>query len=379
MVRHGAFFMGRMIRQERDDITFMQRALRLAEHGRGRVSPNPSVGAVVVRGGRVVGEGWHRALGEPHAERMALEAAGPRARGATLYVSLEPCAHEGRTPPCTDAIVAAGIRRCAAAVQDPHPIVNGRGLRRLRAAGVRVDTGTLAAEARRALGGYWLAHTLGRPRVTLKLAVSLDGRIAPVGGFGAAGSGRWLTGPEARTRAHRLRSLADAVVIGAGTARADDPRLTARGVRAARQPLRVVCDTRLRLPPSLRLFRSPLAAGTVVACGAAAPARRARVLALQGVTVWRLPVAGGGVSPRALLRRLAREGRHEVLLEGGARLATAWLDRGVVDRIALFTAPRVLGGAGLEWCGPLRLARAGRIVEQGRAGRDAWSLIEMEV
>lgn len=367
-----------MTRRERDDLIFMSRALQLAGRGRGRVSPNPAVGAVVVRAGRVVGEGWHRALGEPHAERVALEAAGPRARGATLYVSLEPCAHVGRTPPCVDAILAAGIRRCVAAVRDPHPIVNGRGLRHLRAAGVRVETGALAAEARATLGGYWLSHTRGRPRVTLKLAASLDGRIAPTGGFDASGPGRWLTGAGARARAHKLRAMSDAVVIGAGTARADDPRLTARGVRAASQPLRVVCDTQLDLPLGLRLFGPPLAAGTVVACGASAPAARERALARRGVTVWRLPGAGGAVSPAALLRRLAREGRHEVLVEGGARLATDWLDRRVVDRIVLFTAPLVLGGAALEWCGPLRSARGGKIVEQGRAGRDAWCLIELE-
>jgi len=360
-----------------DDILHMRRALRLAVRGRGCVSPNPIVGAVVVTGGRVVGEGWHRALGEPHAERRALEAAGRRARGGTLYVTLEPCPHTGRTPPCVDAILDAGIRRCVAAIRDPHPIVNGRGFRRLRAAGVRVEVGLCAAEARETLGGYWRSHTTGRPRVTLKLATSLDGRIAPRRGFARSGPGRWLTGAEARRAVHRMRADADAIVIGAGTARADDPHLTARGVRAARQPLRVVCDTRLSLPLRLRLFRSPLAKGTVVACGPAAPRRAERALRACGVNVWRLPLARDGVSPRALLRRLAREGRHEVMVEGGAELATSWLRAGVVDRLARFTAPRILGD-GLPWSGPLGRPLAGRILEQRRVGGDAFELIALE-
>ena len=378
MVRHGAFsFVGEMTRQELDE-QFMKRALRLAERGRGQVAPNPAVGAVVVRGGRVVGEGWHRQFGGPHAEVVALTAAGAKARGATLYVTLEPCAHFGRTPPCTDKILAAGIRRCVVAVKDPHPIVNGRGLRLLRAAGVRVEVGTLAPDARAALGGYWLSHTRGRPRVTLKLAASLDGRIAPFGGFAAHGAARWLTGPAARARAHRLRATSDAIVIGAGTARADDPRLTARGVRGARQPLRVLCDTRLALPRTLRLLRAPLARGTVVACGRRAARGIERDLVARGVTVWRLPAGRGGVSLSALARRLAREGRHEVLVEGGARLATAWLQAGMVDRLALFTAPQVLGERGLEWCGPLRRPLTGRVLEHARVGDDLWCLVEME-
>jgi len=356
----------------------MRRALRLAERGRGRVAPNPAVGAVVVRGGRIAGEGWHKALGSAHAECMALTAAGAKSRGATLYVTLEPCAHWGRTPPCTDKIVAAGIRRCVVAVKDPHPIVNGRGLRTLRAARVRVEVGVLADEAREALGGYWLAHTRARPRVTLKLAASLDGRIAPAGGFAARGAARWLTGAPARARAHRLRAASDAVVIGAGTARTDDPRLTARGVRGAHQPVRVLCDTRLRLPRTLRLLRSPLARGTIVACGARASRGIERELTARGVAVWRLPASSDGISLPALARRLAREGLHEVLVEGGARLATSWLAAGLVDRIALFTAPRLLGATALEWCGPLRRPLAGHVVEQGRAGEDAWCLVEME-
>lgn len=239
----------------------MLRALRLAERGRGRTAPNPVVGAVVVRGGRVVGQGWHRSLGGPHAEAEALAAAGRHARGGTLFVTLEPCAHHGRTPPCTEAILAAGITRCVVAVRDPHEIVNGRGLRRLRRAGVIVDLGLCAAEARALLGGYLLAQAAGRPRVTWKVAASLDGRIADAGG-----RSKWVTDASARREGHAMRAASDAVVIGSGTARADDPRLTARLGSGTPQPLRVVCDTRLSLPPRLRLFSPPLARGTVVAC-----------------------------------------------------------------------------------------------------------------
>lgn len=360
-----------------DERRFMLRALRLAERGRGRTRPNPIVGAVVVRGGRVVGEGWHRALGRDHAEVEALRRAGPRARGATLFVTLEPCAHHGRTPPCTEAIVRAGIRRCVVALRDPHRIVNGRGLRALRAAGISVSLGTCADEAESTLGGYLLAHREARPRVVWKVAATLDGRIAD-----RAGRSRWITGPEARAFGHRMRAAADAIVIGAGTARADDPRLTARGVAGAPQPLRVVCDTRLDLPRTLRLFRRPLAAGTIVACGPDAPAARERALAALGVRTWRLPPGRGGVSPRALARRLVAEGCHEVLLEGGATLGTSCLRAGVVDRVALFLAPSVLGGDGLAWCGPLgrRLAaaRPGAFRTLSRAGRDAFALVELE-
>lgn len=378
VVFHGAFSLdGAMKRQDMEtDARHMRRALALAERGRGRTAPNPVVGAVIVKSGQVVGEGWHRALGEDHAEVMALARAGRRARGATLYVTLEPCAHVGRTPPCVDAIMRAGIRRCVVAVRDPHRLVNGKGLRILRAAGVRVEVGTLAAEARHALGGYWLSHTQRRPRVTWKAAASADGRIAD-----AAGRSRWITGAAARQAGHALRAISDAIVIGANTARADDPRLTARPAVGGRQPLRVVCDTRLALPLGLKLFSGRLARGTVVACGMDAPASRERALRSRGVTVWRLPLARGGVSPRALARRLAREGRHEVLIEGGATLGTAWWRAQRVDRVALFVAPKLIGAEGLPWCGPLgrmplARARAGRVTRLATAGADAWLMLE---
>ncbi|HEY2955311.1 MAG TPA: bifunctional diaminohydroxyphosphoribosylaminopyrimidine deaminase/5-amino-6-(5-phosphoribosylamino)uracil reductase RibD [Candidatus Eisenbacteria bacterium] len=356
----------------------MLRALRLAERGRGRTHPNPIVGAVVVRGGRIVGEGWHRAAGRDHAEIVALRAAGERARGATLYSTLEPCAHTGRTPPCVDAVIAAGIRRCVVALKDPHAIVNGRGLRRLRKAGIVVETGLCAEPVREALGGYLLAHTKRRPRVTWKVAMTLDGKIAD-----ARRRSRWITGSAARAFGHRMRAAADAVVIGSGTARADDPRLTARGGGSGPQPLRVVCDTRLGAPPGLRLFGPALARGTAVACGRRAPQARRRALESRGVSVWPLALENGHVAPRAVARRLVEAGCHEVLLEGGAALGTAWLRAGLVDRLALFAAPRVLGAEGLGWCGrlgdlPLARARAGRVRARRRCGEDTFLLVELE-
>ena len=360
------------------DTGHMQRALLLAERGRGRTAPNPVVGAVIVRAGRVVGEGWHRAAGRDHAEVEALAHAGRRARGATLYVTLEPCAHWGRTPPCTDALIAAGIARCVVAIRDPDPRVNGRGLRKLRAAGVRVEVGLLAPEARARLAGYRRAQERGLPRITWKVAASLDGRIAD-----ARGRSRWITGAAARADGHRLRAESDAIVVGAGTARADDPQLTARtGARPpGAQPLRVVIDSRLSLPRSLRLFRPPLARGTVVACTNAAPAARERSLAKRGVAVWRLPARRGRVALEALAARLAREGRHEVLFEGGAVLGAALMRAGLVQRLVLYTAPIVLGG-GLAWCEGLDRAldeaRRGRITSHARTGDDLCIVVDLE-
>ena len=354
----------------------MRRAIDLAERGRGRTRPNPIVGAVVVRGGRIVGEGWHARLGDRHAEVMALDRAGRRARGATMFVTLEPCAHTGRTPPCVDALIRAGIRRCVVALRDPNPIVDGRGLARLRRAGIVVEVGLLGAEVAEQLGGYRSVYAKRRPRVTWKIAATLDGKIADAGG-----RSRWITSTMARRFAHTLRARADVVVVGAGTVAADDPRLTARLPGVKIQPLRLVCDARLRLPLARRLFRAPLARGTVVACGPAAPAARRRALEARGVRVLSVPAPGGAVSPRALLRRLAAEGCHEVLVEGGAHLGTSWLRAGVVDRLALATAPMVMGGEGLSWCGPLgrrRLERAlrGTVMARAELGGDGLVVVD---
>ncbi len=335
----------------------MREALALAERGRGRVRPNPVVGAVVVRKGRVVGRGWHRRLGGPHAEVEALRDAGAKARGATMYVTLEPCAHHGRTGPCAEALVAAGVARVVAAQRDPFPVVDGRGFRRLRRAGIAVRVGVLEAEARDAIAGYRSVHTRARPRVSLKLAVSLDGRIAP-----ARGPSRWITGPEARRAVHHLRALHDVVLVGAETVRRDDPELTVRDATRAgnRQPLRVVVSSDLALPGRARLFSPALAAGTVVAtvapehvprAGRAAFERRAAGLARRGVAVWFLPRErpGGGVDLGVLLSRLAAEQRQDVLVEGGAAIAARLADHGLVDELWLFAAPVLLGGGAAGW------------------------------
>jgi len=372
----GLFVRGQAIASTDLDLVFLRRALKLAARGRGSTAPNPAVGAVVVRDGRIVGEGWHRAAGEDHAEVVALKRAGSRARGATLYLTLEPCAHHGRTPPCTDAILAAGVRRVVASLRDPHAIVNGKGFAVLARAGVRVDVGLGAAEARELIRGYLLAHTERRPRVTWKIASTLDGATAD-----RRGRSRWITGAEARRHGHGLRATSDAVLIGAGTARADDPRLTVRLGGRRRQPLRVVCDTRLALPLGLRLFARPLASGTAVACGRRAPLARRLRLEARGVAVWALAEKGGHVDPRALARKLVAEGCHEVLLESGGALGAAWLAAGLADRIALYTAPLLLG-PGRRWSDdlpalPLARARRAHVRERRMLGRDQLTLLEL--
>lgn len=337
----------------------MRRALQLAARGRGRTGPNPMVGAVVVSRGRIVGEGFHQRVGGPHAEVIALRAAGARAKGATLYVTLEPCSHtRKRTPPCVPAILAAGIRRVVAAMRDPNPLVNGNGLRRLAQAGLRVKVGCLAQEAERLNDGYIHRMRKGLPLVILKMAMTLDGKTAT-----AAGESRWITGPEARRDAHRLRAQVDAVMVGVNTVRADDPRLTARlGRPVPRQPLRVIMDSRLRIPVTARVISPRLRQGTLIATTRRAPRARLMRLRRQGVSVLPLPAEKGRVSLRACLKYLARMGVNRVMIEGGSELAASALRSGVVNRLRLYVAPRLLGGNDAKGviggtC-PSRLARA---------------------
>jgi diaminohydroxyphosphoribosylaminopyrimidine deaminase/5-amino-6-(5-phosphoribosylamino)uracil reductase len=318
------------------DEIFMRRALALARRGMGRTSPNPCVGAVVVRAGQVIGEGWHRQAGGPHAEIEALRAARTP-QGATLYVTLEPCCTHGRTPPCTDAILAAGIRRVVVAATDPNPRHRGRGLRLLRRAGVRVEAGLLAAEATALNAGFNTWITTGRPFVVAKAGVSLDGRIAT-----RTGDSQWITSAGARRVGHQLRAQVDAIMVGAGTVLADDPRLTLRhGVRG-RQPIRIVVDTRGRCPVSARLFRDGWPTWVVTGLRSA-PTWRAK-LAAQGVEVILLRTTAGHVNMRALVRELGRRQVTSVLVEGGGGLLGALFDAGLVDRIAFFVAPKIIGG-----------------------------------
>ncbi len=345
---------------------FMRQAIAAARRGLGRTSPNPAVGAVVVRGGRVVGRGHHARAGGPHAEVVALRAAGERARGADLYTTLEPCDHFGRTPPCSLAILEAGVRRVVVGSRDPNPVVRGRGMARLRRGGVEVVRGVLEEECDRLNAPWSTFITEGRPHVTLKAAVTLDGKIAT-----RDGDARWVSGPEARAWVHRKRDEVDAVLVGAGTARADDPALTARlpGGRG-RDPLRVVLDTGLRLPARLRLFRERSSAPTLVAH---ASSRRRRLgPAVELVRCRRGP---GGVDLRDLLGKLAERGVTHLLVEGGAAVHARFLAEGLVDEVAVFVAPKILGGDGLSLArgrGPARMAEALRLgqVRVERLGDD---------
>jgi diaminohydroxyphosphoribosylaminopyrimidine deaminase/5-amino-6-(5-phosphoribosylamino)uracil reductase len=352
-----------------DDRRWMARALGLARRGLGRTSPNPPVGAVIVRRGRVVGEGWHRRAGGPHAEIVALRRAGRAARGATLYLTLEPCTHVGRTPPCAPAVIEAGLARVVVAAPDPDPRVRGRGIRAVRAAGIPVEVGVLAREARALTA--WFRHfvTRRRPYVLLKLAASLDGRIAT-----ARGESRWVSGPAARRFVHRLRDRVDAVMVGAGTVIADDPALTCR-VRGGRDPLRIVVDGRLRVPPGARVVRQRSPAPTLIATTAGARAARRRALARAGAEVVAFPGRRGRLRLGGLLRALAARGVVSVLIEGGGELAAAALRERAVDRVLLVLAPVLLGGDARSALGPLavrRLARAPRLAggRRSRLGRD---------
>ena len=317
----------------------MRRALDLAERGRGIVSPNPLVGAVVVAGGEVAGEGWHLGPGTPHAETLALDAAGDRARGATLYVTLEPCAHHGNTPPCAPAVVAAGVARVVIAAGDPNPLVDGAGIRHLREAGVEVEVGPLGPEAKRQNETFRKHIATGLPFVTLKMAASLDGKAAA-----RDGSSKWISGEESRADVQRMRAAADAIMVGAGTAFRDDPHLVVRDPAYAGAPkTRVVIDGRGIVPETHRVFDG--AAPTLVATTHASPRERREAWAAAGADVVVLDDAGSGLIPiDRLVAELGKRDLQHVLLEGGPTIAWEAVGRGVVDRVVLFIAPILVGG-----------------------------------
>lgn len=318
------------------DHGMMARALQLAEHGLWTTSPNPRVGCVLVRNGEIVGEGWHEKAGEPHAEVHALRAAGERARGATAYVTLEPCSHHGRTPPCAEALIAAGVSRVVAAMADPNPLVAGQGLAKLRAAGIETASGLLESDARELNIGFVSRMTRGRPWLRLKVAASLDGKTALNNGVS-----QWITGPEARQDGHRWRARACAILTGIGTVRDDDPQLTVRGVETGRQPLRVVVDSKLETPLTARILQG----GPVLVAVAVDDEKRANLLRAAGAEVVVLPNAAGKVELKDLLEELGRRGINEVHAEAGFKLNGSLLREGLVDELLLYLAPCLIGHA----------------------------------
>jgi diaminohydroxyphosphoribosylaminopyrimidine deaminase / 5-amino-6-(5-phosphoribosylamino)uracil reductase len=335
------------------DLAAMQAALALARRGLGTVWPNPSVGCVIVKDGRVVGRGSTRPGGRPHGETEALARAGEAARGATAYVTLEPCSHWGKTPPCADALIAAGLRRVVVALEDPDPRVAGAGIARLRAGGIEVEIGLGAAEAAEINAGFLQRVRLGRPLVTLKLATSLDGRIAT-----AAGESRWITGPLARERGHLLRATHDAILVGTATVLTDDPQLTCRlpGL-AHRSPVRVVIDRHLRIPPSARLIAEARRVPTWMVMLGSADRERQQVLRNAGVVLIPAePDATGHIDLNTALGLLAERGLTRLLVEGGGRLAAALLRAGLVDRLVWLHAPLLLGGDGIPAVAELALS-----------------------
>ncbi len=321
------------------DHKYMSRALQLAERGLYTTDPNPRVGCVLVKDGAVVGEGWHVRAGAAHAEINALAQAGERARGATAYVTLEPCCHHGRTPPCSEALIAAGVTRVVAAMVDPNPRVAGQGLAQLQAAGIAVESGILAAQAEALNPGFVMRMRKGRPFVRAKLAMSLDGRTAM-----ASGESKWITGDAARADVQRLRARSSAIITGIGSVLADDPsmnvRLEGEGAEPARQPLRVVLDPHLSLPPTARLLGLP---GRTLVYTAVDDAALREQLMHAGAEVVRIPNQGDALDLHVMLEMLAAEQVNEALLETGATLSGAMLRAGLIDELVIYMAPHLMG------------------------------------
>jgi len=324
------------------DMDYMRMALELAERGRGRTSPNPMVGAVLVRDGEIVGQGYHARAGGDHGEIVALKEAGDRACGATLYINLEPCCHYGRTPPCVDALIKAGVKRVVAAMTDPFEKVSGQGIARLRDAGIEVEVGLMAAEAQRLNEAFVKYVTTGKPFVVLKMAMSLDGRIAT-----RTGESKWITCEEARIRVHRLRDEVDAVLVGRGTVEQDDPMLTTRlPDRDGKNPIRVVLDGNARMPVGARVLTDGSATRTWVIVGESADPRRVRKLRSAGAEMVTLPDQEGRIDLDTVLRELGRREVTRLLVEGGKEVFTEALKSRNVDKLFAFVAPVILGGDG---------------------------------
>lgn len=322
------------------DKRYMRLALRLALKGAGGTSPNPMVGAVLVRDGKIISTGYHRRAGSDHAEIIALKRAGERARGATLYLNLEPCNHQGRTPPCTLSLIQHRVKRVVIGTVDPNPLVSSRGIRRLRRAGIQVRVGLLEAECRRLNEAFGKYITRRVPFVSLKLAASLDGRIAT-----STGDSQWITGEASRRYVHQLRNQVDAVLVGSGTVLADNPRLTCR-LPGGRDPWRVVLDSRLRISLDAHLLHQREPGKTIVVTGPRAPMRKIEAIQSYGAGVWRLPLQGGRIPFASLLKKLGEMGMLSVMIEGGAITASWALREGVVDKLFFFYASKIIGGDG---------------------------------
>ncbi len=355
-----------------DDARYMTLALALGRRGMGRVWPNPAVGCVIVRDGVIVGRGWTADGGRPHAEPQALAQAGAAARGATAYVTLEPCAHHGQTPPCAEALIAAGVARVVVATGDPDPRVAGRGCAMLRAAGIVVTEGILAAQAQADHAGFLLRVTQGRPFVTLKLALTLDGRIAT-----RTGESRWITGPQARRMVHMMRARHDAVMVGAGTARADDPSLTVRDLGISRQPVRVVLAAGLDLPQDGALARTAAEVPLWLCHDTALTGDRIADWAARGAHLLPCAMADGKIDPASVLDALAGRGITRVFCEGGGALAASLLRAGLVDALEVFSAGLLIGSEGVPGIGAMaqdRLGSAPRwdLRDARQLGPDLW-------
>lgn len=328
----------------------MQAALVLARRGLGNVWPNPAVGCVIVRDEKILGRGWTQPGGRPHAETQALREAGPASRGATAYVSLEPCNHQGETGPCTEALISGGIERAVVATEDPDPRVSGRGIERLRRAGIALTIGVCRDAAIDLNAGFFRSVTLGRPMFTLKAATTLDGRIAT-----RIGASRWITGAAARAAAHRLRAEHDAILIGSGTALTDDPILSCRlpGMED-RSPVRVIADGRLRLTPGMKLVETAHQVPTWIAAVSPLDVQRRRALEVRGIAIIEVEDdLHGHPAPQAVAAALAERGITRVLIEGGGGIAASYLTAGLVDRLAWFRAPRLIGNDGVPAVGAL--------------------------
>lgn len=350
------------------DANLMRRALRLAARGQGRVEPNPMVGCIIAAGGRIIGEGYHQRFGGPHAEIRALRRCRASPRGASAYVTLEPCGHLGKTPPCTEALIQAGVRRVVLALRDPGPQVAGRGLKKLRAAGIRVETGLLAEQAAELNAPYIKLVRQKRPWVILKWAQSLDGRIAT-----RTYDSKWISDPRARADAHRLRGRMDAILVGRQTVLTDDPQLTCRVGRVRRVATRVVLDARLRTPPTAKLVRSARRVPTWMVCAVGAPRSRAKALQAAGCVVHRVARDGDRLSLSAILDLLGGHEMTNVLVEGGGRLLGSFVDQRLADEFHVYLAPLLIGGAeavsALDARGPATVSQALRLPENASIRR----------